>query len=177
MRVPLPAAMMTTSIFDMHVIPSIYAIINQRLHLLPRLAKLTALGWLLSLSGCSLVVTGYNNAPNLLMFLWINPHVDLNAAQEKQTLADLKITLEWHRQNQLPLYVDTLKQMQELAKGDVSAEQVCAIADVMTDSLDPFSIRVFGQPSATRKCGLLYKFDRFMRLCSASKPAHPIHSF
>ncbi len=128
---------MTTSIFDMHVIPSIYAIINQRLHLLPRLAKLTALGWLLSLSGCSLVVTGYNNAPNLLMFLWINPHVDLNAAQEKQTLADLKITLEWHRQNQLPLYVDTLKQIQELAKGDVSAEQVCAIADVITDSLDP----------------------------------------
>ena len=119
------------------MIPSIYAIINQRLHLLPRLAKLTALGWLLSLSGCSLVVTGYNNAPNLLMFLWINPHVDLNAAQEKQTLADLKITLEWHRQNQLPLYVDTLKQIQELAKGDVSAEQVCAIADVMTDSLDP----------------------------------------
>ncbi len=113
------------------------AIINQRLLPLSRLAKLSALACLLTLSACSLVVTGYNSAPNLLMFLWINPHVDLNAAQEKQTLADLKTTLEWHRQNQLPVYADVLKQMQDLAPNDVTPDQVCAIADEVNDSLDP----------------------------------------
>ena len=112
-------------------------IINQRLHCLSWLAKLSALACLLTLSACSLVVPGYNNAPNLLMFFWINPHLDLNAAQEKQTLADLKLTLEWHRQNQLPLYADVLKQMQDLAPNEVNPDQVCAIAEVINVSLDP----------------------------------------
>ena len=71
------------------------------------------------------------------MFLWINPHVDLNAAQEKQTLADLKTVLEWHRQQQLPLYADWLKTMQKLVAEDISAEQVCSLAQSITDSLDP----------------------------------------
>ena len=99
--------------------------------------KFVFLGLVLGLSGCSLLVSGYNNAPNLLMFLWINPHVDLNAAQEKQTLADLKTVLEWHRQQQLPLYADWLKTMQKLVAEDISAEQVCSLAQSITDSLDP----------------------------------------
>ena len=129
------------------------AIINQRLLRLSWLAKLSALACLLSLSACSLVVTGYNSAPNLLMFLWINPHVDLNAAQEKQTLADLKLTLEWHRQNQLPVYADVLKQMQELAPSDINPDQVCAIAEVITVSLDPL-IEQFELPLTKLALGL-----------------------
>ena len=129
------------------------AIINQRLLPLSRLAKLSALACLLTLSACSLVVTGYNSAPNLLMFLWINPHVDLNAAQEKQTLADLKLTLEWHRQNQLPVYADVLKQMQELAPNDINPDQVCAIAEVITVSLDPL-IEQFELPLTKLALGL-----------------------
>jgi len=121
----------------MYWVSSVTKIINQHLTRSWRGMKFVFLGFVLGLSGCSLVVSGYNNAPNLLMFLWINPHVDLNAAQEKQTLADLKTVLEWHRQQQLPLYADWLKTMQQLATQDVTAEQVCQMAQSITDSLDP----------------------------------------
>ena len=123
--------------FDMYWVSSVTKIIIQHLVGLRRAVKLVFLGHLLVLSGCSLVVPGYNNAPNLLMFLWINPHVNLNSAQEKQTIADLQTVLEWHRQQQLPLYADWLKTMQKLVAEDISAEQVCSLAQSITDSLDP----------------------------------------
>jgi len=121
----------------MYWVSSVTAIINQHFCHGWRVAKLVFLAGLLALSGCSLVVSGYNSAPNLLMFLWINPHVDLNAAQEKQTLADLQSVLDWHRQEQLPLYADWLKTMQKLAPEDITADQVCSLAQSITDSLDP----------------------------------------
>jgi hypothetical protein len=131
--------------FDMYWVSSVTKIINQHLTRSWRGMKFVFLGLVLGLSGCSLVVSGYNNAPNLLMFLWINPHVDLNAAQEKQTLADLKTVLEWHRQQQLPLYADWLKTMQKLVAEDISAEQVCSLAQSITDSLDPL-VEQFEEP-------------------------------
>jgi hypothetical protein len=131
--------------FDMYWVSSVTAIMNQHFSQGWRVAKLFFLSACLSLSGCSLMVSGYNNAPNLLMFLWINPHVDLNAAQEKQTLADLQSVLDWHRQTQLPLYADWLKAMQKLAPEDITPEQVCSLAQSITDSLDPL-IEQFEEP-------------------------------
>ncbi|MEY4253992.1 MAG: hypothetical protein RLZZ566_1462 [Pseudomonadota bacterium] len=123
------------------------AIINQRLRWLSLAAKLSASALLLSLTGCSLVVSGYNSAPNLFMFLWLNPHLDLNAAQEKQALADLQQVLEWHRREQLPLYAKWLSQAQQLAPKDVSADQVCALIDEAAESLEPL-LTQFEEPTA-----------------------------
>ena len=123
------------------------AIINQRLRWLALGAKLSACAWLLALSGCSLVVSGYNNAPNLFMFLWLNPHLDLNAAQEKQALADLQQVLEWHRREQMPMFAKWLSQAQQLAPNDVSADQVCALIDEAADSLEPL-LTQFEEPTA-----------------------------
>ncbi len=123
------------------------AIINQRLRWLALAAKLSVSAWLLALSGCSLVVSGYNNAPKLYMFLWLNPHLDLNAAQEKQAMADLQQVLEWHRREQLPLYAKWLSQSQQLAPDDVSADQVCALIDEAADSLEPL-LTQFEEPTA-----------------------------
>ena len=123
------------------------AIINQRLRWLSLAAKLSASALLLSLTGCSLVVSGYNSAPNLFMFLWLNPHLDLNAAQEKQALADLQQVLEWHRREQLPLYAKWLSQAQQLAPKDVSADQVCALIDEAAKSLEPL-LTQFEEPTA-----------------------------
>lgn len=123
------------------------AIINQRLRWLALAAKLSVSAWLLALSGCSLVVSGYNNAPKLYMFLWLNPHLDLNAAQEKQAMADLQHVLEWHRREQLPLYAKWLSQSQQLAPDDVSADQVCALIDEAADSLEPL-LTQFEEPTA-----------------------------
>lgn len=122
-------------------------IINQRLRWLSLAAKLSASALLLSLTGCSLAVSGYNSAPNLFMFLWLNPHLDLNAAQEKQALADLQQVLEWHRREQLPLYAKWLSQAQQLAPKDVSADQVCALIDEAAESLEPL-LTQFEEPTA-----------------------------
>jgi len=123
------------------------AIINQRLSRLRLALKLSLLGLLLALSACSLVVSGYNNAPNLFMFLWLNPHLDLNAAQEKQVVVDLQKVLHWHRREQLPLYAKWLNQAQQLAPHDVSADQVCALIDEAADSLEPL-LTQFEEPTA-----------------------------
>jgi len=133
--------------FDMNLLPCMPAIINQRLRWLSLAAKLSASALLLSLTGCSLVVSGYNSAPNLFMFLWLNPHLDLNAAQEKQALADLQQVLEWHRREQLPLYAKWLSQAQQLAPKDVSADQVCALIDEAAESLEPL-LTQFEEPTA-----------------------------
>jgi len=122
------------------------AIINQRLSRLWLPLKLSFLTLLLALSACSMVVSGYNNAPNLFMFLWLNPHLDLNAAQEKQALADLQKVLQWHRREQLPLYAKWLSQAQQLAPHDVSADQVCALIDEAADSLEPL-LTQFEEPT------------------------------
>jgi hypothetical protein len=82
------------------------------------------------------------------MFLWLNPHLDLNAAQEKQALADLQQVLEWHRREQLPLYAKWLSQAQQLAPDDVSADQVCALVDEAADSLEPL-LTQFEEPTAS----------------------------
>ena len=95
-----------------------------------------------SLSACSLVVTGYNNAPQVLLFTWIDPHLDLSSAQSRQTKTDLARLMAWHRQQQLPLYAEWLVQMQELAPQQISAAQVCLLAQGMRDSLKPLAAQM-----------------------------------
>jgi len=142
MRVPLPAAITTTSTNAMNLIPSFDQIISQRGWVGRRLGWCLALGLTACLSACSLVVTGYNNAPQALMFTWIDPHLDLTAAQSRQTKADLTQVLAWHRQQQLPLYADWLVRMQQLAPQQVQAEQVCRLADDIRESLKPLAAQM-----------------------------------
>jgi len=129
----------------MNFISYLSQIINQRRNYLWLAAKLSMVGLLAGLSGCSLVVSGYNNAPSLLMYLWINPHLDLNTAQHKQTLTELQQILRWHRQNQLPAYADLLNRMQQLAPHNVSAEQVCAVVDEVADLMESLAFQ-FEEP-------------------------------
>ena len=129
----------------MNLFPRLTQIINQRPKYLWLAAKLSMLGLLAGLSGCSLVVSGYNNSPSLLMYLWINPHLDLNTAQHHQTLKDLQQILGWHRQNQLPAYAVLLNRMQQLAPHNVSAEQVCAVVDEVADLMESLAFQ-FEEP-------------------------------
>ena len=101
------------------------------------------------------MVTGYNNAPQALMFTWIDPHLDLTAAQSRQTKADLTQVLAWHRQQQLPLYADWLVRMQQLAPQQVQADQVCRLADEIRDSLKPLAAQM-ETPLATLALSLLW---------------------
>lgn len=98
-----------------------------------------ALACISLLSACSLVVTGYNHAPQLLMLTWIDPHLDLTSAQSRQTKADLTQLLAWHRQHQLPLYVDGLVRLQQWVAQPMNPVQLCQWIDEMRDSLKPLT--------------------------------------
>lgn len=142
MRVPLPAAITTTSTNAMNLLPCFDQIISQRGWVNRLLGWGLALCLMASLSACSLVVTGYNNAPQVLLFTWIDPHLDLSSAQSRQTKTDLTRLMAWHRQQQLPLYAEWLVQMQELAPQQISAAQVCRLAQAMRDSLKPLAAQM-----------------------------------
>jgi len=129
----------------MNLIPCLLQIINQRTKYLWLAIKLSMLVLLAGVSGCSLVVSGYNNAPKLLMYWWIDPHLDLNTDQYKQTLSDLQQIHRWHRQNQLAAYADLLHRMQQLAPNNVSAEQVCAVVDEIAEHMESLAFQ-FEEP-------------------------------
>ncbi len=119
--------------------PFIAGIINQlhtRFALVP---KLLALGLLVSLSACSLLITGYNQAPSLLIFSWVNPHLDLNSEQDKQLRADLQVLHQWHRQQQLPVYADIFQKVAVLAPKEMTGPQICSLFDEFKDTLAPLS--------------------------------------
>ena len=101
--------------------------------------KLLALGLFACLSACSFVVTGYNQAPSLLIFTWFNPHLDLSSEQDKQLRTDLQVLHQWHRQQQLPVYADVLQKMAVLAPHEITGSQICALVDEFKDTLAPLS--------------------------------------
>jgi hypothetical protein len=126
----------------MNLLPCFDQIISQRGWVNRLLGWGLALCLMASLSACSLVVTGYNNAPQVLLFTWIDPHLDLSSAQSRQTKTDLTRLMAWHRQQQLPMYAEWLVQMQELAPQQISAAQVCRLAQAMRDSLKPLAAQM-----------------------------------
>ncbi len=119
--------------------PFIAGIINQLHTRFALVAKLLALGLLVSLSACSLLITGYNQAPSLLIFSWVNPHLDLNSEQDKQLRADLQVLHQWHRQQQLPVYADIFQKVAVLAPKEMTGPQICSLFDEFKDTLAPLS--------------------------------------
>ena len=101
--------------------------------------KLLALGLFACLSACSFVVTGYNQAPSLLIFTWFNPYLDLSTEQDKQLRTDLQVLHQWHRQQQLPVYADVLQKMTVLAPHEITGSQICTLVDEFKDTLAPLS--------------------------------------
>jgi hypothetical protein len=84
------------------------------------------------LAGCSAVKLGYGNAPTLI-YWWLDSYVDFNSAQSPSVRENLAALHAWHRKNELPAYAETLRKLQALAPGDVTAAQVCEIsAEVQT---------------------------------------------
>lgn len=84
-----------------------------------------------SLSACSAVKLGYNNAPEL-GYWWLDSYLDFNDPQTLKVRTDLAALQAWHRRSELPAYVGTLEKLQHLAPSNVTSAQVCAVfADLM----------------------------------------------
>ena len=94
------------------------------------LAGLLALG----LAGCSTVKLAYNNLPEL-SYWWLDGYLDFDDSQAPRVRAELERLLAWHRRNELPRWIELLQQAQQLAPGDATAAQACALNDAVRDRL------------------------------------------
>jgi len=78
------------------------------------------------LQSCSLMKVAYNQAPELV-YWQLDRHFDFTDAQSLQVKADLARLQAWHRQTQLPGYIETLQKLQQQMPSDIDAAAACAI--------------------------------------------------
>lgn len=82
------------------------------------------------LASCSAVKTLYNQAPDLA-YWYLDSYADFNGEQSLQVKSGLERLQAWHRQTQLPAYVDILRRLQDRMPGNLSPAQACqTYADV-----------------------------------------------
>ena len=87
---------------------------------------ISLLGLAAMLQACSAVKTAYSQAPTLAYF-YLNGYMDFNDAQAVQVKAELGKFHAWHRQTQLPAYVDILQKVQQKMPQDLTAGQACEV--------------------------------------------------
>jgi len=94
-------------------------------------AWLTVLALLL-LQGCSAIKLGYQQLPTL-SYWWLDSTVSFSGAQTTGAKQALENLHQWHRNEELPAYVELLQRALVLSAGPVQAEQVCRVwTDVQT---------------------------------------------
>lgn len=71
------------------------------------------------LAGCSTLRVGYDNADTVAVW-WLDRYLDLTPAQKNALRQPAGKLLEWHRREQLPLYIPFLKQVQTQLQGNVT---------------------------------------------------------
>ncbi|MEY3382124.1 MAG: DUF6279 family lipoprotein [Hylemonella sp.] len=91
-----------------------------------------------ALSGCSAIRLAYNQSPMMLHW-WLDDYADFDAEQSKQLRDQLKALQSWHRSQELPLYVNLLAEVQQLAQGPVSHPQICQIYEQFRPRLQRLS--------------------------------------
>ena len=80
----------------------------------------------LGLVGCSMVKLGYNNLPEVA-YWWLDGYVDFSEAQAPRAREALARLQQWHRSEELPRYVQWLREAEGLAGGDIGPAQACAL--------------------------------------------------
>jgi hypothetical protein len=83
-----------------------------------------------ALQGCSVMKIAYNQATELA-YWHLDSHFDFTDAQTLQIKGDLAKLQAWHRQTQLPAYIETLQKFRQQIPSDMDAASACALyADV-----------------------------------------------
>ena len=135
MRVPLPAAMMTTSTAAM-----LFLLPQKRV--VRKIAKLISCLLLVSaFAGCTAIKLGYTNGQHLA-YWWINDYLSLSDAQAKPVREGLARLHQWHSSQELPRYAALLNEMRDAAAGDVTAQQVCGVWSQTAQRVDAMLVAV-----------------------------------
>ena len=87
-----------------------------------------------ALGACSAIKLAYNNLPTV-SYWWLYGYLDFDIEQSPKVRDELAQLLAWHRQNELPRLAALLQDAQALAPGEVTPEQVCAMAERIRERL------------------------------------------
>jgi hypothetical protein len=79
-----------------------------------------------ALTACSAIKLGYNNLGDLA-YWWLDGYVEFSDEQASRVREDLARLHLWHRTRELPRFAELLRRIEELAPGDVSSGQTCAV--------------------------------------------------
>ncbi len=83
---------------------------------------------LVLLSGCSALRLTYGQG-SLLAYWWMDRYLDFLSEQAPLVRSALADWFAWHRRTQLPEYADWLRELQPIARGDVTPETVCQVSE------------------------------------------------
>ena len=86
------------------------------------------------LQGCGALRLAYNQSP-LATYWYLDSYLDFNPTQRPLVKAALEDIHQWHRQTQLPLYIETLEKLQHQMPKDMSAAQACTLYAEVQDRL------------------------------------------
>ena len=102
---------------------------------------------LLSLAGCSTWRVAYQQSETLV-YWWVDRHLDLTSEQKPLVQESLADWHRWHRQQQLPEYLDLLQRARAMALREVSADEICQLTQTAQAGLVRLVRRI--EPPATR---------------------------
>ncbi len=129
-----------------------------------RIISLLALACLLQ--SCGAVRLAYNQATDLA-YWYLDGYVDFSSDQSLQVKDDLNKLQAWHRQTQLPSYIDTLQKLQQKVPADVSAGDACSIfsdvrrkAVVLTEQTQPAVVAMLDTLSSSQLDVMAGKFEK-----------------
>jgi hypothetical protein len=89
---------------------------------------------IMGLQGCGALRLAYNQSP-LATYWYLDGYLDFNSTQRPLVKAALDDIQQWHRQTQLPLYIETLERLQHQIRRDMSAAQACTLYAEIQDRL------------------------------------------
>ncbi|WP_254774917.1 DUF6279 family lipoprotein [Polaromonas sp. YR568] len=127
---------------------------------------LGALALAVGLQGCSVMKIAYNQAAELA-YWHLDGHFDFTDAQTLQVKADLNKLQAWHRQTQLPAYIETLQKLRQQIPADMDAAAACALyADVrgkliaVSNRAEPAVVALVGTLNADQLVKLEARFAK-----------------
>ena len=115
---------------------------------------------------CSTAKLAYNQAPELA-YWYLDGYVDFSGGQSLQVKDDLHKLQTWHRQTQLPTYIDMLQKMQQKMPLDVTAQDACTILSdarrkfmVLADQAQPGVVALLDSMTGNQIDAMARKFEK-----------------
>jgi len=118
------------------------------------------------LQACSAAKLAYNQAPELA-YWYLDGYVDFSGEQSLQVKDELGKLQAWHRQTQLPSYIDMLQKLQQKIPADVNALEACSIFSearrkfvVLSDQTQPAAVAMLDTLTSSQLEAMARKFDK-----------------